>query len=101
MKRQLFRRPSLSWDDVDVQVPIPIAGEGDPPPIGRETWIDIPRGMDGEAPNIVTILVRRPDVPQVGEDDASLMIVRVPHKLGFAGKPYPGEDSEDEDRDRV
>jgi hypothetical protein len=53
-------------------------------PVGRETGIDITRAMHGDEPHVLAALVRRPDVSEIGKDDAAGMVMRISHEFRLA-----------------
>jgi hypothetical protein len=83
MRRQLPGRAAGGRDDVNVQVAVAIAGKRDPLPVGREARIDVARAVDGDAADVPAAVVRRPDVPEVGERDLTRMVMRVANELRF------------------
>ena len=81
--RQLLRCAARDRHDIDVQVAFAIAGERNPLAIRRETRIDIARPVDGDAADVLAVLVRGPDIRQIGERHLAGVIVRVAHELGL------------------
>ena len=51
--------------------------------VGREAWVNVAGAMDSHSLDILPVLVRGPDVSQIGEDDPALVIVRIAHEFGL------------------
>ena len=77
-------------DDVDVHVPLAVAGERDRAAVGREPGVDVARLVDGQALDVLAVLVGGPDVAQVAERDLAVVVVGITHQLRLARRQSPG-----------
>jgi hypothetical protein len=55
---------------VDIGVPFVASGEGDQRAVGRKARTGLDPGMNGQAPDIRSIEVSKPQVAGIGEGDA-------------------------------
>src|SRR6476620_8649410 len=95
MKRQTLRRPARYGDHEHVVVPVAVRRECDPSPIRRETRIDFPRAVVGDALNACAILIGGPDVAEVAEGNPSGVIIRMSREPDRA-RPGRGNAEHDE-----
>src|ERR1039457_6095292 len=82
---ELFGLASFRGDDVDVEIAVAVTGEGDPLAVRGEARVDIARGVGGDALDVGAGVVGGPDVTEVGEGDAALVVAGVADQFGFTG----------------
>ena len=83
MKCQLLGRSAFGRDEIDVEIPVAIARKCDPLAVGRKPRIDIACFMDRNPFDVLAALVRRPDITEVGENNAALKVMGITHQLYF------------------
>ena len=69
MPGQPLRHTPFAGDDVDVDIAVVLAGEGDPLSVRREARIAFDAGMRGEPPHVRAVELRHPEVVRVRERD--------------------------------
>ncbi len=86
MGGQLFGVAATGRNQIDVEIAVALAREGDPLPVRREAPINIARAIDGQALDVLAVFIGGPDVSEIAEDDAAVVIMRIAHQPRFAAK---------------
>src|SRR6267142_2918450 len=86
MHGQLFRRAPLGRDYKNVEVAVSIAGESDPLSIGRKACIDITSTVHRQPLHVLAVFIRGPNVAEIAENNAAIMIMRITDQSRFATK---------------
>ena len=81
-----FALPPPDRNQEDVEIPVAVAGKRNPFPVGRETSVNVSRAVDRQALHVLTVFVSGPDVAQIAEDDAAVVIMRIANQPRFAAE---------------
>jgi hypothetical protein len=99
---QLLRCAAARWNDKDIQVPVAVAGKGDPLSIGRKARIGIARFVYRQTLDVLAVFISRPDITQLCKGDAAIVVAGITDELSFAPKRKRAErENEQQHNERV
>src|SRR5213083_1212134 len=90
MKGQLLCRAAGRGNDEHIQVPIAVARKSDPLAVRRELGIRVARFVHGQALRVLPVFISRPDIAEVSEGDAAVVVAGITHEPGLARKGERG-----------
>ena len=96
VKGQLARLAALGGHDVNIEIAVVLAGEGEPLAVGRELGEKLTSGMSGDAASYASGSRGEPDIPCVDEGDLVAAHVREPHQTAFLRLLREGECGEEQ-----
>src|SRR5262245_29191478 len=91
MRSQLPGRAAGGGHEKDIEVAVAVTRKGNPFSIGRKARIRVACLVDRQALNILAVLVRRPDVGEIGERDAPVRVTGIANELCLAGENERGQ----------
>ncbi len=83
---QLFCGAAAGGHQVNVEIAVAIAREGDPFSVWREASVNVARSIDSQALDVLAVFVGGPDVAEIAEDDAAVVVMRIANEPRFAAK---------------
>src|SRR5438094_4678259 len=86
MKGQLLRRAAGRGNDEHIQIPIAVARKSDPLAVRRKLGIRVARFVYRQALNVLAVFISRPDIAEIREGNAAVVVAGIAHQLCFASK---------------